>query len=113
MRSKWEYIRDACKELGYEEAAGIADEIEKVLEEIYGDTKTIAWMRDYISIKYKTLYNLDIWILASSMEYCVACMEEELCKYCRFRKRAGGCNKKGSLYSRFFNVLCREELRRG
>ena len=104
MRSKWEYIRDACRELGYEEAAGIAGEIEEVLKDIYGDTRTIAWMRDYIDNKYNPF---DV-LLASSMEYCVACMEEELCEHCKFKKHAGGCNAEGSLYSRFFDAFHRE-----
>lgn len=108
MRSKWEYIRDACRELGYEEAAGIAGEIEEVLKDIYGDTRTIAWMREYIGIKERHLANINIWVIASSMEYCVACMEEELCKHCKFKKRTGGCISEGSLYSRFFDALHRE-----
>ena len=112
MRSKWEWIRDACKELGYNEAAGIADEIETLLKDIYGNTKTIAWMREYIGVKERYLVSINIWIVASSMEYCVACMEEELCENCRFRKRAGGCNSKGSLYNRFFDALHREDERR-
>lgn len=115
MRSKWEWIADACRKLGYEEAAGIADEIETVLKDIYGDTKTIAWMRDYIGIKYRNLYSIhsiNIWNIAGIVEYCIACMEEALCENCRFKEHAGSCSKSGSLYTKFFEALSRDERRR-
>ena len=105
MRSKWEYIRDACKELGYEEAAGIAGEIEELLKEIYGDTKTIAWMRDYIGINLESAS--DIYVLASSITYCIACLEDG-CTSCRFRKRGGGCGSNDTLYKQFLDALERE-----
>ena len=109
MRSKWEWIRDACSELGYNEAARIADEIETLLKEIYGDTKTIAWMRDYIDIiKEMRVSSPNIWSVACSSFYCIGCAEDtqvDNCYNCRFKKRAGSCFKNGSLYSRFMEVF--------
>ena len=107
MRSKWEWIRDACRELGYNEAAGIADEIEKVLKDIYGDTRTIAWMKDYIDVKEEPLSGGRIYVLAGSIKYCIACMEDG-CTTCRFRKRGGGCGTDDTLYRQFLEVLERE-----
>ena len=108
MRSKWEYIRDACKELGYEEAAGIADEIETVLKEIYGDTRTIAWMRDYIDIKngdcFMSSRLSDIYLVTVDIVYCIAC-DKDGCSSCRFRKRSGGCASGTALFGRFIEAL--------
>ena len=109
MRSKWEYIRDACRELGYEEAAGIADEIEKVLKDIYGDTKTIAWMRDYIDVKEECLSARDVYKLAGDTKYCVGCMEDVKCNICRFGERTGLCMRSHSLFQRFQTALYRKD----
>ena len=103
MRSKWEYIRDACRELGYEEAAWIADEIERVLKDIYGDTKTCKWMRDYMDVK-GTLYKAELLRVATSSMYCIGCMEDIDCETCRFNTVTGGLQP-GSLYSRFNTAL--------
>lgn len=112
MRSKWEYIRDACRKLGYEEAAGIADEIEILLKEIYGDTKTIAWMRDYIGVKEKEPDYANIREFAGESIYCIGCMEEVDCEECKFKKRTQCEFGKDSLYGSFFKALDREaELR--
>ena len=115
MKSKWEWIKDACNELGYEEAAGIAGEIETLLKEIYGDTKTVAWMKDYIDVKYGSLVSLilppdasDIGRIAGSPRYCIACMEDVHCGTCRFAMRGGGCCVGDTLYIRFMNTLHRE-----
>ena len=105
MRSKWEYIRDACRELGYEEAAGIADEIEIMLKEIYGDTKTIAWMRDYIVMKEECLTGRDIYILAGNPDYCIGCVEDVKCNNCRFAAYDGVCVSSGSLFQHFIDAL--------
>ena len=106
MRSKWEWIRDACRELGYEEAAGIADEIELVLKSIYGDTKTIAWMRDYIDIKEEDLDTSYIWHIAGRTWYCIACVVEHYdCRSCKFKKQSGGCYEIGSIYRQFCELF--------
>ena len=107
MRSKWEWIRDACRELRYNEAAGIADEIETVLKEIYGNTKTIAWMRDYIDIKEEITYR-DIYILAGNTDYCIGCVEDVKCNICRFAEREGYCLSYESLYQNFITALLKE-----
>ena len=105
MRSKWEYIRDACKELGYKEAASVADEIERVLEDIYGDTKTCKWMKDYIVVKEECSTARDIYVLAGRMYYCIGCVEDEKCNNCRFAASNGVCVSRGSLYQHFIDAL--------
>ena len=108
MRSKWEYIRDGCMSLGFRESMKIADEIETLLKEIYGDTKTVKWMRDYILyIKEEEPTARDISIIAGSVEYCIACMEDG-CTTCRFRKRGGGCGTDNTLFRYFLYALDRE-----
>lgn len=43
MRSKWEFIRDQLYAINENELAKMADEIEKSLQTIYGETITKSW----------------------------------------------------------------------
>jgi len=51
MESKWEYIARICYEKGMFESARIAEDIEKILKEIYGNTVTETWEKEYKELK--------------------------------------------------------------
>jgi len=47
VKSKWEWIADACRMNGYEKSAELAEQIEEQLKALYDNTITEAWQRDY------------------------------------------------------------------
>jgi len=106
MKTKWEWIEDACRELNNEEAADIAKEINKILVRIYGRKHTEDWRELYKLLKTKKRVDmLEIVAVASDVFSCIACKEDRICETCRFGKYAGICNEDGSLVTKFFDAL--------
>lgn len=94
--TKWRWIRNTCEDLGFQEAAEIANEIDILLELTYPDELQITnnWAAAYLK---HTLYKgseptpNDIRIIANSASYCTGCIITgiSLCKNCKFY-HAGG-----------------------
>lgn len=111
IESKWEWIERQCRELGADECADIAHEIEEVLKRLYGDTVTKEWEK-----KYNMLDVLDahidlccIRVIANTAIYCIACEEESNCINCGFARETGstcgGSVDSEGLYSNFMRLI--------
>jgi hypothetical protein len=112
--SKWTWLRDKCLELGYIEAAELAQEIEDVLYKIYGTTKTEAGERTK-SWEIEDAFNRDPVTIISSDLFCPGCMTCGWCEDCKFGKAVGICGTKGALFTVFRETFKMEEkqMRRG
>jgi len=116
LKRKWKLIQEECKRLGYRKAAEKAGRIDQLLNELYETKHTTNWREDYKEItKSKkgrgSLYDseyFDIFTLAYSGKYCVACIQELGCSKCLFREHAGKCGKKSSLFNQFISTYLSE-----
>lgn len=106
VKSKWEWIADACRMNGYEKSAELAEQIEEQLKTLYDNTITEAWREDY------QLYDpnpSDILEVAFKTSYCIGCVIHQLeCKSCAFGRKAGICHFQSSLFRQFIETF-REE----
>jgi len=88
--TKWQWIRDYYANRGLTDAAQVADNIDKCLQEVYPGISqtTIVWDKDY---KRGLIQGMDIRNIIESRIYCLGCevTGEYSCDNCRF-KRAGG-----------------------
>jgi len=108
MRRKWEYIAEGCKCLGLEAASEVAEQIDKLLYEIYGDIHTEAWKRIYPALpKCPALHVLER--IAESPSYCIACKVDGHCENCRFAERMGMCPSDDSIYNKFLRCLFEDD----
>jgi hypothetical protein len=99
--TKWEYIRDHCENSGLKEAAKIADEIDKLLLEVYLTIPQTTTMWDDAYATHLIWYD-DIEDIIVARSYCIGCQEtdrEKTCESCKFYK-AGGY----ALYHKFRDV---------
>lgn len=103
--SKWTWIRDKCSRLGYKEAKVIAQEIEDLLVEVYGDSSTEKW-RLADKEEVNTFFKLSREDFVLSTKFCPGCAEVITdCTLCSFGKQAGICNHDNSLFNKFFNAF--------
>jgi len=123
MKSKWEWIEEKLRELGYSDLADMAKEIEQHLKEIYGNTVTEEWSRNYklVNISYDEWSTdrgrlLDICRVSDDRTYCVACDRARrkvgswfCCNACEYGELYGRCSDKESEYDRF-NMALRAKL---
>jgi len=113
MLSKWEWIAEKAREIGNDELAVVAEDIEKLLKEIYGDTITKQWEEDYHEIEWMWRRCIDekdeIMLLRDVMlrgYYCIACVEcNRICFNCSFARLAGRCSDDDSLFGRAYDKL--------
>lgn len=74
MKTKWEFIRDKLKELGYTELSERAEGIRKVMYKEFGRKCTDDWKRDY-KYNLKREYGLnDIYDMCYDGRYCISCI---------------------------------------
>lgn len=108
MYSKWEWIEKQLREIGEDELADMAAEIEGALGSIYGNTITEEWKED----NEDTILSLDdddkhgilsgVNAISGEMSYCIACEEtEEICDDCKYAAEYGKCKYNTSQYGRF------------
>ena len=133
MLSKWEWIAEKLRELGYTILAQRADKIEKTLKSLYGVTVTNCWAQDWkhwddrfnqvvsqvdpqvSSIRY---VRLDIIAdVAQRPDNCIACVQTSLvrprptCAECLFAIKVGGtCGIDTNPYNRFIAWLMRAKV---
>lgn len=93
--TKWEWIRDACKNLGYHEAAKIADKIDECVKKSYPGERmiTCAWISACLDHQ---LYRdepdvVEIMVVATNALYCAPCeyTESGNCNDCKFQINGG------------------------
>jgi len=123
---KWEFVAHALRRAAQleqdlqtadwiEDAAAIADEIDALLQDLYGEKHTVAWECDYDEFAanvdfYVERGNVDgilsvAELVACEADYCVACEAHVDCDECRYAMEAGGCNEDGSMLDRFMRKL--------
>lgn len=99
-----------CSRLGFKKSKDLAQQIEDVLIEIYGDGATSEWCfadKEYIDFYFKA--SREAFILET--KFCPGCVETLVdCTKCRFGKVAGICSEEGSLFSKFKHTFELEEL---
>lgn len=111
MIRKWEWIRDFCNREHFEEAAEIADQIDRVLCYIYGEENTKEWEEYVTNGNLLDFDDFDICDIQKrtallkiikKIDFCIACViEKNECYYCGFQKLTGFCHDKLSLYCDF------------
>jgi hypothetical protein len=115
MITKWKWIRKYCKRQGFEKAAEIADQMDRVLCYLYGEVDTDEWksyMNDGVDSIRETgdigLSVIDVRskIVASS-HFCIACKvdgrdgDKDVCGNCRFNELTGRDDTHMPLYNEF------------
>ena len=106
--SKWTWLRDKCIELGYNESAKLAQEIEEVLHRLYGVTDTKAW-RNVEAKDVEEAFKNSSFNVISNVDYCCACEETKrfclYCDECKFGMEVGICDISDSLYVNFCDIF--------
>lgn len=110
MLSKWEWIAKACELNEFEKSMIIAIELENLLKNLYGDTKTKRWKEDYKHFISFSVKNIDrvIW----ECEYCIGCehsCENDLCcGDCLLTLEDFRCGSEKSLFNQFCTIYKKE-----
>jgi hypothetical protein len=122
MIRKWKWIRAYCKRQGFEKAAEIADQIDRVLCYVYGEVNTDEWEEYMLSgvdgIDRTGEIEKDAWEvkhdIVNDAGYCIACREagfgggKYLCSRCAFGRLTGRCDDYGSLFLEFLDRYSEE-----
>jgi hypothetical protein len=112
--SKWEWIEEECRKLGYTQSAEYARLIEAVLKVLYGNTMTKnkqEWGRFQKAAAINGVTALIIRRVMADSSFCIACERTPgtNCDECLFQKIAGGCgDNASSLYNKFVTSLYAE-----
>lgn len=113
--SKWTWLRDKCIELGYNESANSAQEIEDVLHRLYGTTDTKAWV-DAKEDVIEEHFEREPRKIIENSRFCCACEETRgssigCCGYL-FGKEVGACDADNSLYRKFCDIFLMEQSKK-
>lgn len=107
MMSKWQFISWWCWSKGYPKPAKLAFEIEKSLRNLYGNTITPEWEKDFKTLKreFASLDPVDfLFDIVNETEYCIACVTHNTnCKICKFAEIHGKCKYLTSLHGVFIS----------
>jgi hypothetical protein len=103
MIRKWEWIMKYCKRQGFEKAAEVADQIDRVLCYLYGEVDTDEWVANMNNgiDGIRETGDIDLSILdvrstiVASSHFCIACKvdmrdgDNNVCVNCRFDELTG------------------------
>ncbi len=110
---KWEYIADWCKQNNETELEKIAQQIDSVLYDLYGNKHTPMWRAVYTMIRDKTkdtdVNPILIYNLAASPSTCTACIVHSFdCEECYFGMKCGICKQSNSKFVEFMRLFSKE-----
>lgn len=114
VESKWGWIARLCMERGYDEAERLAYKIDTALILLYGPLNTKHWAireEDYRTESEgngKGVTDMEIYDVANSPQYCIACQIQgasDGCRGCEFGKTHGRCNEANSVFDRFLDTF--------
>lgn len=107
--SKWSWLTKKCSRLGFAKSKILAQRIEDLLVEIYGDGATSEWRfadNEWVDSFFKA--SREAFIMDT--KYCPGCVETVVdCTKCRFGKEAGICSEESSLFAEFKHIFMMEE----
>ena len=112
-------MREYCKRQGFKKSAEIADQIDRVLCYLYGESETGKW-EEYIEkgidgiseVGETRLGSYDLLRgVVSNRGFCIACGRSIDCASCRFGRLTGGCIGYDTLYREFLRMYRVESLR--
>jgi len=114
---KWGWIALKLEEMHECKLSEMAQKIDDHMNELYGTTITLAWLNNYkpVDLKYTLLAKDDfkgklsyLSLIASSIQFCVACNIDTCGESCRYRDKYGGCAEDTTEYKQFTNALTKE-----
>lgn len=107
--SKWSWLTKKCSRLGFAKSKILAQRIEDLLVEIYGDGATSEW-RFADNERVDSFFKASREAFIMDTKYCPGCVETVVdCTKCRFGKEAGICSEERSLFAEFMHTFTMEE----
>lgn len=110
MMTKWEWIANEVRELGYQNLAKMALIIDKHIAEIYGEGKvTECWYEIYDEMCDILQTPKLIYDTIHESAFCYPCNDSDIrqlaCVDCKYGKKYGVCGNKKSEFGIFCNIF--------